>query len=193
MRLNASFKWLLTASLVVLAAGSATAQQPSGGAGPAPDATVPSTRRAQLSPAEQLAQSDKLIPQMQQAATGIRHQLEKARAERDVVKTLCLNDKLSQIDTAIRSAQDRRTSLAASQGDSDAANHEYTIITVLSGRAQQLTAEANQCIGEELSFVGRTEVTTQVDPTLPGEDQTAYPPTDPTLVSAPPQCVSCTK
>lgn len=191
MRLSRSFKWFLAAALVVLAAGSATAQ-PGGGAAPSPDATVQFQRKPQLSPAEQLAQADKLIPQMEQAATGIRHQLEKARADRDVVKTLCLNDKLSQVDTAIRSARDRRTALAAAQGDAELANHEFTISGVLWQRAQQLTAEANQCIGEELSFIGQTQVTTQIDPTLPGSDLTEPPPTDPTLISAPPQCVSCT-
>lgn len=190
MRLRASFKWFLAGGLVILAAGSATAQ-PGPGA-PAADAQVQFQRKAQLSPAEELAAADKLIPQMEQAANGIRRQLEKARADRDVVKTLCLNDKLSQIDTAIRSARDRRSALQAAQNDAETAHHEFTILTVLGQRAQQLTAEANQCIGEELSFVGRTEVTTQVDPTLPGADQTEYPPTDPTLVSAPPQCVSCT-
>jgi hypothetical protein len=78
------------------------------------------------------------------------------------------------------------------RGDRELADHEFTILTVLRQRAEQLNAEANQCIGEEVAFVGATEVTTSVDPNLPGGDNTYYPATDPTLISAPPQCVSCT-
>jgi hypothetical protein len=130
---------------------------------------------------------------MEQAATTVRHQLEAARIARDVVKTLCLNDKLSQIDVATRSARDRQTTLqsAVQRGDVEMGNHEFTVLTVLRQRAEQLSAEANQCIGEEVAFVGQTQVTTTVDPTLPGGDMTSYPPTDPTLISGPPACITC--
>ena len=45
--------------------------------------------------------------------------LEESRQKRDVVKTLCLNDKLSQHDVAVRSARDRKTALqdAVRRGD----------------------------------------------------------------------------
>lgn len=197
MRLRATLNWIVAGGLVVFAAGSATAQQ--GGSGAAAsgtaDAQVNFQRAPKLSPQEQLAQADQILTRMDQAAGVVRRQLEKARAARDVVKVLCLNDKLSQIDVAIRSARDRKAALQAAAGRNDAelSNHEFTIMTVLRQRSEQLNAEANQCIGEELSFVGKTEVTTQVDPTLPGTDETQYPPTDPTLVSAPPVCVSCDK
>jgi hypothetical protein len=65
-------------------------------------------------------------------------------------------------------------------------------MTVLRQRAEQLTAEANQCIGEEVAFVGQTQVTTQIDPNLPGQENTAFPPTEPPIVSGPPHCTSCT-
>ena len=107
----------------------------------------------------------------------MRRQLETARAQRDVVKTLCLNDKLNQIDVAIRSARERRQALelAANRKDADLANHEFTILTVLRQRADQLTAEANQCIGQEAGFVGDSAVTSTIDPNLPQEDPSEYP------------------
>jgi hypothetical protein len=150
-------------------------------------------RKTQLSPQEQLAESDRMLVRMEQAAAGVRKMLQQARESKDVVKTLCLNDKLSQIDVAIRSARDRKTSLqaAATRNDQELTNHEFTILTVLRQRAEQLTAEANQCIGEEAAFIGDTRVVTTVDPTLPNSDDTQYPPTDPTLISGPPQCTSC--
>jgi hypothetical protein len=131
---------------------------------------------------------------MEQAAGGVRKQLQQAREQRDVVKTLCLNDKLSQIDVATRSARDRKSSLqaAATRNDQELTNHEFTILTVLRQRAEQLTAEANQCIGEEAAFIGDTKVSTTVDPTLPSSDETQYPPTDLTLIGSPPVCASCT-
>jgi hypothetical protein len=130
---------------------------------------------------------------MQQAAAAVRKQLEAARRARDVVKTLCLNDKLSQIDVAIRSARDRIQSLqvAVARRDTELGNHEFTILTVLRQRSEQLTAEANQCIGEESAFIGDTRVTTTVDPGI-APDETPYPTTDPTLVAGVPQCTSCT-
>src|SRR5215472_3899071 len=199
MRLRSSLKWIASAALVMGVAGSATAQAPppaappaGGGAGGATDARVCFQRQQALTPQEELTQSDAMIARMEQSAGVVRRQLEQARAQRNVVKTLCLNDKLSQIDVAVRSARDRKTALqaAVTRNDTELSNHEFTIMTVLRQRAEQLTAEANQCIGEEVAFVGQTQVITQVDPTLPGEDDTQYPPTDPTLISAPPVALS---
>ena len=130
---------------------------------------------------------------MEGASAGIRRQLEAARAARDVVKTLCLNDKLSQADVAIRSARDRHGSLktAAARNDVELSNHEFTILTVLRQRADQLTAEANQCIGEESAFVGDTKILTTIDPTLPDTNETEFPTTDTTLIGEVPKCTSC--
>ena len=50
---------------------------------------------------------------MEQARSNVRRMLMEAREQRDVVKTLCLNDKLTQLNVAISSAQERRDALAA--------------------------------------------------------------------------------
>ena len=204
MRLRSNLKWIIAAALVAYAASPAGAQpgQPpqnqagqlgNAGAGGAADAQVGFQRRQQLSLTEQVAQADLFISRMEGAANGVRKQLQRAREQRDVVKTLCLNDKLSQADVAIRSAKDRKVSLqaAVARNDAELSNHEFTILTVLRQRAEQLTAEANQCIGEEAAFIGETKVSTQIDPTLPPSDDTQFPPTDPTLISGPPICTSC--
>ena len=53
-------------------------------------------------------------------------------------------------------------------------------------RVEQLTAEANQCIGEEMAFIGQTQVTTTVDPNLGGgEDNTTFPPETPIVYEPP--------
>jgi hypothetical protein len=163
-----------------------------------PDATAGVTHQVNLSPAEQLAQTDGFLARMDGSRSVVRHQLETARAQRDVVKTLCLNDKLNQIDVAIRSARERRQSLeaAASRNDVDLSNHEFTILSVLRQRTDQLAAEANQCIGKEAGFVGESAVTSSIDPNLP-DDPSKYPGTQPgqypddNLFVDPPACASC--
>jgi hypothetical protein len=131
---------------------------------------------------------------MTQAAATVRRQLDTAREARDVVKSLCLSDKLSQIDVAARSAKDRQGALqaAAQRNDAELSNHEFTMLTVLRQRTEQLTAEANQCIGEDLAFVGQTQVLTEIPSNLPGDDTTQYPATDPPFVYFPPITVSAT-
>jgi hypothetical protein len=60
---------------------------------------------------------------------------------------------------------------------------------VLRQRVEQLTAEANQCLGEEMAFLEKTDVRMTGGENLPG-DTTAYPPTDDTIVSGPPLIAS---
>src|SRR5688572_12284733 len=156
MRARSSLKWLFAVGVLgyVATAGAQTPGAPASGAGPAggnADAQVGFQRKTQLSPQEQLSEANKHVARMEQASQSVRKMLQEARKQRDVVKTLCLNDKLSQIDVAIRSARDRRGQLqsAVSRNDVELSNHEFTILTVLRQRTEQLVAEANQCIGEE--------------------------------------------
>jgi hypothetical protein len=199
MRARSALKWVFAFGVLAVAAGPAGAQQPAAAgpgnpAAPTTDGQVGFQRKTSLTPQEQLIESQKHVSRMDGAAGGVRKMLEEARRQRDVVKTLCLNDKLSQIDVAIRSARDRRTQLQSAVGRNDVelSNHEFTILTVLRQRTEQLVAEANQCIGEESAFVGDTRTSVQIDPQIP-PDETPYPPTDPTLVIGPPQCTSCTQ
>jgi hypothetical protein len=153
-------------------------------------------RRPQLSPQEEVAQGQVIVAHADRAAAVIRRQLDAARQARDVVKSLCLSDKLSQIDVAGRSLRDRQSALqaAAQRGDAELSNHEFTILSVLRQRVDQLNSEANQCIGEDVAFIGQTQVVTEVDPNIanPWDDTTGYP-TVPEPVAVPPPCVSCTQ
>jgi hypothetical protein len=147
--------------------------------------------RPAASPAEQVEQSAGYLAEMEAVRSRVQGELERARKERDVVKTLCLNDKLNQIDVAIGSAAERRRALelAVKRGDAELASHEYTILAVLHQRVLQLDSEANQCIGKEVAFVGESAVTVDVEGGMPLEDPAAFPPT-PALVQ-PPSCASC--
>ena len=156
------------------------------------DPAVEAQRLARLSPQDQLAQGSAVVAKIAMAASNVRRLLEQARVQRDVVKTLCLNDKLNQIDVAGRSAQERRNSLeqALGRNDSELAAHELMILTVLKQRVEQLSAEAVQCIGQETAYIGETSVVTRIDPGQPKEDPSTYPEVG--IISVPPVCVSCT-
>lgn len=188
---------LAAAALFTLAVGQgvAIAQGPAGG--PAADPrTDPSAnaglqRPATLSPQEQLTQADNDLARMEQSRSNVRRQLMEAREQRDVVKTLCLNDKLTQLNVAITSAQERRDALAAAvkRGDADLATHDFTILSVLRQRSDQLATEANQCVGEEVGVVGVSDVKVTIDKNLPYEDPSEYP--NFSVVVEVPACASC--
>lgn len=178
--------WAVAAGITVVSAlGVATAQTPApAGAPPPPE--VGAQRDVALTPAQMSVEADNYMARMDQGAAGVRAQLTQAREQRDVVKVLCLNDKLNQIDVAIRSARDRMATLkgAAGRNDLDRSRHEFTVIQVLRDRVQALVAEANQCIGEETGFIGDSQVTVNIDPSIPDTDP-AETPDDP-FVSPPP-------
>jgi hypothetical protein len=133
------------------------------------------------------AEANNYMLRMEQGATAVRTQLTQSRQQRDVVKVLCLNDKLNQIDVAIRSARDRMGTLKAAAGrnDPDRSRHEFTVIQVLRDRVQSLVAEANQCVGEETGFIGDSRVTVSIDPSIP-EIERPEGPDDPILSDPPP-------
>jgi hypothetical protein len=137
-----------------------------------------------------LQEASQYPPGMDEAAAAVRRQLAAAREARDVVKVLCLNDKLTQINLAVRTARDRLANLraAVAQDDQERASHEFTVLQVLRDRVRTLVTEANQCIGEELGFVGDSAVTMEVDPTIPDDPADFRPPdiiSQPPLVASP--------
>jgi hypothetical protein len=183
--------WVATASLVIVGGFGVAAAQTAQPPAPAAPAEAGAQRDVALTPDQMLAEAEKNLPEMERAATVVRRQLEQAREARDVVKVLCLNDKLNQIDVAVRSARDRLTTLRGAVGrkDQDRSKHEFTVIQVLRDRVRALLAEANQCIGEETGFVGESRVTVDIDPGIPPDDPSGYPSdpfvTDPPVVSSP--------
>jgi hypothetical protein len=162
--------------------GAAAAQEATGTPAQPPAAAEgePST------PPQMLASAKASLPAMDRSALVVRRQLTLAREQKDVVKALCLNDKLNQIDLAIRTATDRVSGLesAVNANDAERARHQYTVVQVLKDRVTTLVSEANQCIGEETGFVGESAVTVQVEG-VPNTDPSEYP-TNPVTVSQAP-------
>lgn len=174
-------KRLLQYSVVAVAVGLLGHGMASAQGEPAPAGTLAGdpdiSKQAELSIAEQVTQSEKMVARMESIRDAVRRDLEEARQQRDVVKTLCLNDKLNQLDVALRSGTERKRALkvAADRGDKELTSHEFTILSVLNQRAEQLDGEAKQCIGKEVGFVGESSTKGTIDPGMPNEDVVAVP------------------
>jgi hypothetical protein len=184
----------LTVALAVFGVlGAASAQDAP--ASPPPASAPAPAAEPQLTPQQMLTEARAALPAMDRAATGVRRQLQQAREEKDVVKSLCLNDKLNQIDLATRTATDRVSGLEAgvAANDAERVKHQYTVILVLRDRVTALVSESNQCIGEDVGFVGESNVTMEIDTDIPEVDPTTFP-NDPVIsqppVISPPDVVS---
>jgi hypothetical protein len=200
MRFRSRLRWFVAVAVLGYAASPAGAQTPSSGGPPAGPSSgqVGFQGRVNLTPEQQVAEAETVSSFISNASQVVSRRLQAARQEHDVVKTLCLNDKLSQIDVAGKSAQDRKGALTAAAGrhDTELSNHEYTILTVLKQRVEQLMTEANQCIGEEAAYTGQTSTLATIDPNLPPDQPPPFfPPIEPVNMPSaptlPPPCVSC--
>jgi hypothetical protein len=175
---------VLAAGTVLCCFGVALAQE--GAQPPASAVSVESQQDVNLSPAQMLQRARAFRPMMENNAAAVQRQASDAKQKHDVVKSLCLGDKLSQIHVAVSTAAGRIDALeaAASHNDADRAKHEFTIVQVLRDRSAALVSEANQCIGEETGFIGEAAVTVSIDPAIPDTDPSTFP-IDP-LVTEPP-------
>lgn len=154
----------------------------------ADEADVPAAQRAgqsPLAPEQMVAQAQETLERMGKGEDTIRLQLRSARESRDVVKALCLDDKLNQMDVARRSATDRVAGLevAVQAADAERVRHEHAVILALRERADALMQEADQCIGEEIAAMGSTRLEVTVDPDIADADPAI--PTEPLLGVAP--------
>jgi len=152
----------------------------------APAREVSGGQDVNLTPQQMLEKVRNMIPEMERLRATVAEQLADAKKKKDVVKALCLDDKVKQMKLATDTAKDRVVDLtsAVSQNDPDRSRHEFTVIQVLRERVQTLITEAQQCIGEETGFVGDSDVTVEIDPALPDTDPSGFP--DDPLVSEPP-------
>lgn len=138
---------------------------------------VSARRRADLTPAEQLAEAQRIQERGAALSRRVAGMLDEARRENDVTRVTCLDDKLTQINAHLRTLASRLESLqeASQLGDEGRRNHEFTVITVLGQNMTELDRAANECIGQDLFETGTTRVTTTIDPSVPDEDPGVVP------------------
>ncbi len=158
--------WLLGAPLALLAAGVALAQ---GG-----DSGVDLRKAMQMSPPETVKAAREYKQKMGDTRSRIDKLLDRARKQKDVIKINCLQDKSVQVKGHISVADQSLGTLdtAVAHSDDGARQHEFMRLTILFQKVIVLGTEAENCIGEDVSYVGDTKVNVDIDPSIPPEDPT---------------------
>lgn len=102
--------------------------------------------------------------------------MEEARKQADIIRVTCLDDKLTQINANVRTAEARLKALKAAV-DPGRKQHEHTVLSVVGQKLQVLHREAQQCVGQQMFETGRTKVVTEIDAELlPFETNPSNPP-----------------
>jgi hypothetical protein len=161
------FAVVLSALLGAGAAFAATAEDGS-------NAGIDFRKNISLGPQETVAQSKDYFVKMRDTEKRILSLQSRAAKDRDMVKLNCVGDKLIQVRGHLtvtdQSLQNMNT--AVSRGDDGARQHEFTRVTILYQKVVTLGTEAEQCIGEDVSYVGATTVDVEIDPSVPPGDPT---------------------
>jgi len=185
--------------LGLLLAGTVFAQpappaQPAGGATP-PAATGPEAggvdlsvkQQPNLTPQDMQNQGREYFRTMNETLKHIQTLQDTARRHKDIIKLNCVTDKLVQAKVNINISEQAMNSMQESiaRGDEGGRTHEFTRLTIVNQKVTMLGAEAENCIGEDLSFVGATKVDVEIDPNIPQNDPT-QPPIPGTDMTRPP-------
>ncbi|MDD9937558.1 MAG: hypothetical protein OXT09_28355 [Myxococcales bacterium] len=166
-----------TAVLFVLSSLALAQDQPLSGAEEGPllqeDEEVVEVPKTQQ---EQVAAGRSIVKRGTILSKRVRHALNGARKDNDILMVTCLNDKLTQINANLKSAKERLENLGAAVEPGQAA-HEYKVLTVIGEKLTVLDREAAQCAGQEMFDTGATKVITEIDTSmLPFEDRPGFPP-----------------
>ena len=131
-----------------------------------------------LSGKKQFDQAKSYMQKMQAAVRRDEKKKELALQQKDLIKLNCLNEKLSQGQGHVQEAEQALTALSEAIGhdDGEGRSHELSRIRIYYQKVLVLSAEAENCAGEEASYVGGSQIEVEVDPTVPQGD-----PTDPGL------------
>jgi hypothetical protein len=133
---------------------------------------------AEASPSQMLAEAKTILANAERTTQVMGTALREARRTRDVVKALCLDDKLSQLEVAKLSVAERVASLegAISTSDSSAIDHDFSVVRALGARITALAGEANLCIGAEKAAVGEgPTLNVTFSPEIPKQDTSSLP------------------
>ena len=149
---------------------------PSAGGAPG-TADVSVKQRPMLTPEEMVNQSKEYAKGMNEVLKRIQGLQDQAKRDKDIIRLNCVTDKVVQVRVNISIAEQSMSALqeAVTRNDEGERTHEFTRLTIVNQKVQVLGAEAENCIGEDLSFVGATRVEVEIDPNIPQYDPTQPP------------------
>ena len=126
-----------------------------------------------LSARQMVDRTEDHLGEMRQMLKDVLDILEDARAEKDVVKLNCTNEKLTQIKGLLRVSEQASISLQESSAKDqiEDARHEYRKVSIAREKVQQLRAEAEECIGQLAFYIDEDmTVDVEVPDDLPDDD-----------------------
>ena len=154
---------------------------PSAGGGPTGPAGGPVDisvkQRPMLTPDEMVNQSKDYFKTMGDILKRVQTLQDQSKREKDIIRLNCVTDKLVQVRVNMNIAEQSMASLqeAMTRADEGQRTHEFTRLTIVNQKVLVLGAEAENCIGEDLSFVGATRIDVEIDPSIPTYDPTQPP------------------
>ena len=134
------------------------------------DATLPMEKQVKLSPKEMRINSEKLINDMKAMLERVIAVQQVARKQKDVIRLNCVNDRLLQVKKLLNIAEASRNDMieAIAAENERERYHQYSKVKISHEKVTVLRDEAEACVGEELIFIGPTQV--DVDkPDLPDD------------------------
>ena len=136
------------------------------------------TDETALSPAAQRQAAELAVASASSSCAAQSQAHQSAKRDNDIIRATCLDDKVSQCEANLQNLKRRQAALndAIAAGDAGRANHESTVIAVLSQKFKMLAQAANQCVGQDLFDTGDTQTRSEVDLFAPDQDPTVIPP-----------------
>jgi hypothetical protein len=118
-----------------------------------------------------VTQATEYRTRMESTSKQIGQLVDVAKKEKDVIRLNCVTDKHGQvkanISVADRALQDLRDAIG--RRDDGESGHQYNKIAIVNSKVQVLSAEAQACVGQDLAFVGATQVEVDDSGVPPGE------------------------
>jgi hypothetical protein len=146
--------WLLLAAPVLAAGVAAAAVEQQG------DSGVDLSLAGRLTSGQTLKEARNYRVKMGDTKSRIDKLLGKARDKKDVIMIVCVDDKLTRVKGHIAVSDQAMSTLegAIQRSDDGVRQHEFMRLTILFQKVVVLGTEAENCIGEDVSYVGETKV-----------------------------------
>ena len=126
-----------------------------------PDVTLPGEKNVDLAPRDMSAKANELIKTMETTHRSVLEMQAAAKQAKDVIKLNCVNENLLAVKQLlnIADAAENKLAEAIARGDRGEEVHQFGQITIASEKSLAARDEAQACIGEELHFVGKNDIT----------------------------------
>lgn len=128
-----------------------------------------------MSAEQKLENAEQTVNQNKKALSNTQDRLEGAReGDQDIAKINCISEKVAAIKGFLKVSEQSYVELKAAleEGDSESANHHFTLVAISGQKIGNLQQQAKACIGQVERYAEGTNVELEVDPGL--DDETSY-------------------